>query len=70
MSVVDWVVLTGTAAQAGDLVSAEAGGMPIYRIVAVENDRAWVQGERPAGEPELMRLDHFRWKAAQGPTRT
>jgi hypothetical protein len=63
MSAVDWVLLTNDAVSVGDLVSTEAGGMPIYRVVAVANGQAWLQPEHgPA--VQLMPLDRFFWKAA------
>jgi hypothetical protein len=66
MSAVEWVPLSGAAVEAGDLVSAEAGGMPIYRVVAVEEGRAWLQGERPAAV-QVLPLDRFHWKALGRP---
>ena len=61
MSGVDWVLLARNGAKAGDLVSAEAGGMPIYRIIAIEDGEAWLQGEgaEPARRAPLTR---FPWK--------
>ncbi len=60
---VHWVLLAGGAAKVGDLVSSEAGGMPIYRVVAIEDGKAWLQGERqPDARP--MPLERFIWKAA------
>lgn len=64
MSGVDWVPLARNGVKAGDLVSAEAGGMPIYRIIAIENGQAWLQCERPAAV-RIMPLDRFHWKAMQ-----
>ncbi len=64
MSGVAWVHLAGNAVKAGDLVSAEAGGMPIYRIIAIEDGKAWLQGEGPAAV-QVMPLDRFHWKAAE-----
>jgi hypothetical protein len=63
MSAVEWVPLHKDAVSVGDLVSTEAGGMPIYRIVAVEDGKAWVQGDRRP-TTEVMLLDRFHWKAA------
>lgn len=65
MSAIDWVRLANDAVTAGDLVSAEAGGMPIYRVVAVEGGQAWLQGERAAAV-QKMPLHGFHWKAAAG----
>jgi hypothetical protein len=64
MSAVDWVLLTGDASvQVGDLVSADAGGMPIYRVVRIADGHAWVQAE---GQPQVQeaQLERFHWKAA------
>jgi hypothetical protein len=63
MGAVDWVLLANGAVEAGDLVSADAGGMPIYRVVAVEGGQAWLQGDR---DPAIqkMPLHRFHWKAA------
>jgi len=63
MSAIDWVRLADDTVKAGDLVSADAGGMPIYRVVAVEGGRALLQGERGAGL-RMMPLRRFHWKAA------
>jgi hypothetical protein len=45
----------------GDLVSADAGGMPIYSVVAVEEGRAWVAA-RLGAPARAMPLDGFRWR--------
>lgn len=68
MSAVDWVLLGGDTPQVGDLVSADAGGMPIYRVVRVAADQAWVQAD---GQPQAQEapLSRFRWKAASGSPR-
>jgi hypothetical protein len=65
MSAVEWVPLSKDAVSVGDLVSTDAGGMPIYRVVAVDGDRAWLQGERRSAV-EVMPLAKFHWKAANG----
>jgi hypothetical protein len=60
--VVDWVFLDKVAVQIGDLVSADAGGMPTYRVVAIENGRAWLR----EGQQErvwVLPLAAVRWKA-------
>jgi hypothetical protein len=64
----DWAPLDHSAKQpvaVGDLVSADAGGMPIYRVMAFEEGRAWVA--TAAGAPaRAMPLDGFRWKGRSG----
>jgi hypothetical protein len=66
LGVVDWVLLdpaATSAVQVGDLVSKEPGGMPTYKVVALEDGRAWLRD----GEHErlwLLPLTVFQWKAA------
>ena len=63
---VDWAPLDHGApspVSVGDRVSAEAGGMPIYRVIAVEPGRAWVAVE-PRAAARDMPLDLFRWRSA------
>ena len=64
LGAIDWVLLAEHAAEVGDVVCADAGGgMPIYRVVAVEDDQAWLQdGQHPAAQ--MMPLARFHWKAA------
>ena len=62
---VDWTPLDLSDPQsvkAGDLVSAEAGGLPIYRVMALEEGRAWV-AVRPDAPARAVPLDAFRWRA-------
>jgi len=61
---VDWVLLADHAAEVGDVVCADAGGgMPIYRVVAVQDGQAWVQDDQHP-TTEVMPLARFHWKAA------
>ncbi len=64
LGAVDWVLLAEHAAEVGDVVCADAGGgMPIYRVVAVQDGQAWLQDEmHPAAQ--MMPLARFQWKAA------
>jgi hypothetical protein len=64
MSAIDWVLAATDTVKAGDLVSAGAGGMPIYRVVAVEGGQAWLQGDRDPAI-QMMPLHRFHWKAAR-----
>ena len=62
---VEWMLLDHAArepVQIGDLVSVDAGGMPIFRVLALAGGRAWLRGERSAAAYEAA-LDRFRWKA-------
>jgi hypothetical protein len=63
---VDWAPLDHAAKEpvkVGDMVSADAGGMPIYRVMAFEEGRAWV-ATRLGAPARAMPLDSFLWRAA------
>jgi hypothetical protein len=60
----DWIPLDLQAREpvhVGDLVSAEAGGLPIYRVVALDEGRAWVATGQGA-PARMMPLAGFRWR--------
>ena len=46
----------------GDLVSSDAGGMPIYRVLRLADGEVWLAGERQS-DPRPMPLEGFRWRA-------
>lgn len=63
---VEWAPLDHAAkdpVKVGDMVSAEAGGMPIYRVMALEDGRAWV-ATRQGAPARAMPLDSFHWRGA------
>ena len=63
---VDWLFVAGEAAslvQVGDLVSAEAGGLPSYRVLKLEDGRAWLRDEDHNADL-ISPIGRFRWKAA------
>jgi hypothetical protein len=63
---VEWTLLDHAASdpvQAGDLVSIEAGGMPIYRVLAVGPTGALLEHET-SPVTLVIPLDRFRWRAA------
>ncbi len=65
-SFVDWALLDHTASEpvrVGDMVSTDAGGMPIYRVLAFEGGRALLAGERQDAARD-MPITAFRWRAA------
>ncbi len=62
---VNWVLLDRSqpdGVQVGDLVSADCGGLPLYRVLAAENGRALLRDEQRQCE-RTSPLSHFRWKA-------
>jgi len=65
---VDWALLDHAAEQpvkVGDMVSADAGGLPIYRVMALEAGRAWVATAEGA-PARAMPLAGFRWRGTRG----
>ena len=62
---VDWVLLD-EAAQAevepGDLVSFEAGVTPTYRVMKLDDGRAWLRDEERDFDC-IAPLSFFHWKA-------
>jgi hypothetical protein len=63
---VDWIFVdsaTVDSVQVGDLVSAEAGVMPTYRVLALQDGRAWLRDEEHSADM-ISPLGRFRWKAA------
>ena len=55
---IEWVLLDHDAPDGvaiGDVVSADAGGLPTYRVVAITGDEAWLHDERHASEYRLPR---------------
>lgn len=63
-----WTLLDRAAAapaHVGEWVSLDAGGMPIYRIEALEDGLAWLRDDTHA-QPLRLPLSQFRWKAAAG----
>ena len=63
MDAIDWVLLDNSDVQTGDLVSAEAGGMPTYRVMAVDDDRVWLRDDDHDFD-WILPLSAFHWKAA------
>jgi hypothetical protein len=63
---IDWEFLDGQAARgvrAGDIVSADAGGLPIFRVMSLESGRAWLR-EIDTGADHVGPLTGFHWRAA------
>lgn len=63
---IKWELLDHAAerpVQVGDVVSVEAGGMPIFRVVGLAGTKAWLDDE-VGRVRHLMTLDVFRWRGA------
>ena len=45
----------------GALISAEAGGLPIYRVMSVSDGRAWLR-DAIDGSDRVTPLSHFHWR--------
>ena len=61
---IEWVHLDPDAPdslQVGDAVSAAAGGLPIYRVVAVADRQAWVRDADHAAI-RLLPIARLHWK--------
>ncbi len=68
VSIIDWVYLNlANAAEVhvGELISAEAGGLPIYRVMALRDGRAWLK-DLDDGSDRVTPLSAFHWKAIPG----
>ena len=62
---VDWVLLDDVAKAAvrtGDLVSAEAGGTPTWRVMKLLEGRAWLRDDVSRMDC-IASLSQFHWKA-------
>jgi len=46
----------------GERVSAAAGGLPIYEVMALGGGRAWLH-DAQSGADRVMPITHFHWKA-------
>lgn len=46
----------------GELISADAGGLPIYRVMSLAHGRVWLRDVRD-GSDRVGLLDRFHWKA-------
>jgi hypothetical protein len=67
---IDWQYLdvpSQDTIRIGERVSAEAGGFPIYRVMALSGGRAWLREEQ-GGIDRVAPLSAFHWKACAGTT--
>jgi hypothetical protein len=65
---IDWQYLdmpSEDSIRIGERVSAEAGGLPIYRVMALSDGRAWLR-EELGGIDRVAPLSAFHWKACGG----
>jgi hypothetical protein len=56
-----WTTIERCGVQIGDLVSSDAGGLPIYRVLALQDQRTWLRDER-SGRDHIAPLSSLRWK--------
>jgi len=64
---IDWALIDQTSdhpVAVGDVVSADAGGMPIYRVVGLKGRQLELANERDAIIGALP-LERFRWRGAE-----
>jgi hypothetical protein len=62
---IDWVYLNAASeaeVRVGELISAEAGGLPIYRVMALRGGRAWLK-DLEDDTDRVTLLASFHWKA-------
>ena len=62
---IDWQYLdlpSEETLRVGERVSAEAGGLPIYRVMALSDGRAWLRDEHE-GIDRVAPISGFHWKA-------
>jgi hypothetical protein len=62
MNALEWVLSSQEDVHVGDVVSADAGGMPIYRVMAILGREALLEDEQHT--PVRAPLERFPWKAA------
>jgi len=68
---IDWVPLDHAASEPvmiGDLVSAGIDDLPVYRVMALDEDRAWV-ATHPGAPQRMMSLAAMRWRGVERPVR-
>ena len=65
LAAIDWVLVDHASRepiQVGDLVCTDAGGMPTYRVMALDSDRAWLRDDHHPFD-WILPLSSFQWKA-------
>ena len=61
----EWVLLDHAARDpvtVGDLVCADAGGMPAFRVIALDDSRVWLRDDNHPFD-WVLPLTGFQWKA-------
>jgi len=64
---IDWAPLDHTAHEPvmiGDLVSAGIDDLPVYRVMALDEDCAWV-ATHPGAPQRMMSLAAMRWRGVE-----
>ena len=63
----EWVLVDHAGREpvrVGDLVCADAGGMPTYRVMAIDNGRAWLRDDEHPFD-WILPVATFQWKATR-----
>jgi hypothetical protein len=63
-SIRTWAHIEAGAIEVGDLVSAEAGGLPVYCVIALKDGRLWLR-EEPSGRNRIAPPEAVHWKLAR-----
>jgi hypothetical protein len=58
-----WNVIDRSRIAEGDLVSAEAGSLPVYRVLQLQDRRLWLREER-TGRDHIAPVEAMRWTLA------
>ena len=58
-----WNIIDRSRIAVGDLVSAEAGGLPVYRVLSLQDRRLWLREEQ-SGRDTIAPVDAMHWKLA------
>lgn len=65
MGQIDWALVdwsSRTPIAVGDQVSVEAGGLPIFEVLRISEDRAWLR-DVGTGRDHVAPARTLRWKA-------
>ena len=64
MANVEWLFIDRASPQVvsqGDLVSSEAGGMPVYEVIEVAGERLWLRDQESL-QDRILPGEWVRWR--------